>query len=237
MARVRFPAFWLCGCEKVRLWMWKWHLLLVRRSWCRSESDCGVVFSSFFFLLAPPGQAKTPRLRLLLRPPRESPDCHLTWSHVQPRIQMELFHGCQSTFFFSFFCARRVSYFPAQCCINITAGPYFHWLPVQMNNISRCVKWISLPASNRENVSRCRWEWKQQQTSSHRTAHSSFLTVKVKQLSKGADRAKHQCGVEGLGICDGWNVNHCMEGAAQTAHFCQTAEAHTRQAGSIKKDK
>lgn len=93
---------------------------------------------------------------------------------------------------------------PAQSCINITVVPHFHWLPVQMSNISRCVKWISLP------------RWMEVKTAStHRTAHSSLLTVKVKQLSKGANWAKHQCGVEELGMM-GWR--NCQTAARWRQH-------------------
>lgn len=37
MTAVRFDAFWLCDCEKVRWWIWKWNLLLRRRAGCGSE--------------------------------------------------------------------------------------------------------------------------------------------------------------------------------------------------------
>lgn len=67
------------------------------RVWIRVAA--GVFFVFFCFCIGSSRTSKTPR-RLLLRPPRESPDCPLTWSN-QPRIKIGLFYGChQSNFFF-----------------------------------------------------------------------------------------------------------------------------------------
>lgn len=79
MTAVRFDAFWLCDCEKVRWWIWKWNLLLRRRAGCGSEWLREFWVFLGFFCIGSSRTSKTPR-RLLLRPPRESPDCPLTWS-------------------------------------------------------------------------------------------------------------------------------------------------------------
>lgn len=99
------------------------------------------VTAGCFFLLAPHRQARPPDV-CCQGPPRGSPDCPLTWSSSTRGIKGGCFMDVIQTF------ARQTSCFLAQSCSNTTNAPYFQGLPVQMSNISRCVKCIQRRATS-----------------------------------------------------------------------------------------